>query len=457
MKIKNNLYLFIFACVSFLSCERNQVDDQNILKINQFIRDCMQEAYLWNEQMPNIDIEKENDPKQYFKKLLYFEDKWSYITDDAESLTNSLKGVETTFGYRIVFYKTSNDEYVAVVEYVVPNTAADKAGVRRGDYFVRINGEKINASNYKNLISSSELTLTKGQLVESNVVETSEKVSLVATVETINPVLLSKIINKNGYKIGYVVYNSFVGDFNSSLEEVFQNFKGNGVTEFVLDLRYNGGGDETASTFLCSSLAPKSVVESESLLVKYQWNTNYENYWKRLGKKDYLERRFDSSVTYNLNLNRLFVLTSENSASASELTIIGLKPYMNVVQIGQTTYGKYTSMLLFLPKSNKIKNWALLPIVAKYVNSDGLTDFKNGLSPDYFVEDNLFPATQLGDESEPLLAKAIEIITGSFVQLPQNSSVEFEKISSEFSKFEAIKQNDFMSIPMHVLNEGEFE
>lgn len=457
MKIKNNLYIIILACVSFFSCERDQIDDRNTLKVNQFIRDCMQEAYLWNEQMPNIDIEKENDPKQYFNKLLYFEDKWSYITDDAETLTNSLKGVETTFGYRLVFYKASNDEYVAVVEYVVPNTAADKAGVRRGDYFVRINGEKINASNYKNLISSSALTLTKGRLVESNVVETSEKVSLVATVETINPVLLSKIINKNGYKIGYVVYNSFVGDFNSSLEEVFRNFKENGVTELVLDLRYNSGGDETASIFLCSSLAPKSAVESESVFIKNLWNSNYENYWKRLGKNSYFERRFDSSVKYNLDLNRLFVLTSKNSASASELTIVGLEPYMNVVQIGQTTYGKYTSMFLFQPKSNKIKNWALLPIVAKYANSNGFTDFKEGLSPDYFVEENLFPATQLGDESESLLAKAIEIITGNFAQLPQNISVDFEKISSEFSRFEEIKQNDFIRIPMHVLDDGEFE
>lgn len=455
MNIKS--FLFVSVCLLFCSCDNEQMKEYNTLKVNEFIRDCMQEAYLWSEQMPNLDINKESNPKQYFKKLLYSEDCWSYITDDAKSLTNSLKGIEMTFGYQLVFYKVTDDEYFAVVEYVVPNTAADRAGIKRGDYFVRINGEKINSNNYKNFVSASEITLTKGKWADSNVVETQENVSLTATVETINPILLSKIVTKNGCKIGYLVYNSFIGDFNSSLEEVLRNFKENGVEELVLDLRYNSGGDETASTFLCSSLAPKSVVESESVLIRNHWNSNYESYWRSKGKTELLERRFDKSVECNLNLNRLFVLTSKNSASASELTIVGLSPYMNVVQIGQTTYGKYTSMFLFQPNLSTIKNWALLPIVAKYANSKGFTDFKDGLSPDYYVEDNLFPAVQLGDENEPLLAKAIEIITGDVSLSMQKIPTKFELLGSEFSKFDAIKQNDFIKVPIHVLNECEFD
>ena len=114
-------------------------------------------------------------------------------------------------------------------------------------------------------------------------------------------------------------------------------------------------------------------------------------------------------------------------------------------------------MLMFQPKSKKINNWVVLPIVAKYANSKGFTDFKDGLSPDYFVEDNLFPAVQLGEEEEPLLAKAIEIIAGNTISLTKKFPFGFEKNRSTFSTFEKIKQNDFMSPPRYILNACEFE
>lgn len=445
-------YKLIFPLVLLLccySCKNEQLSDDiaKAYEVNEFIKSTMEDVYLWYKEMPDISPKSETNPKTFYKKLLYTEDKWSYITDNANALTNSLSGIETTFGYQLAFYRTTSnsDEYFAVVEYVNDNTPASMAGISRGDYFVRINGEKINANNYMELINGSSITLTKADLVDRNIVETSETITLTSKKLTINPVLYKSIIEKNGIKIGYMVYTSYVGDLNNLLEEALAYFKAENVSEFILDLRFNSGGDETASTYLCSSLAPKDVVDS--ILIYNKWNDKYDEYWRENNYTSRIERRFEE-VPYNLNLSRLYVLTSSSTASASELTIIGLMPYMNVVRIGETTYGKYTSMILIQPKDKSIANWALLPIIAKYTNADGYTDFKDGLVPDYEVVDNLFPAIALGSEQEPLLSKALELITGVSTQAIASKSkkipVDFEFVTTLQSSFDEFRSNFYL-------------
>lgn len=434
------------------SCKNEDVSDEiaKAFDVNEFIKSTMEDIYLWYDKIPNVSPKSETQPKVFYKKLLYAEDKWSYITDDVTSLTNSFSGVETTFGYQLAFYRTTSNynEYFAVVEYVNSNTPASVAGISRGDYFVRINGEKINANNYLELINGSSITLTKANLVDNNIVETDEKISLTAKKLTINPVLQKSIIEKNGIKIGYLIYTSYVGDLNNLLEEAFAYFKAENVTEVILDLRFNSGGDEVASTYLCSSLAPKVAVDNKEVLIYNQWNDKYDEYWRKNNYTNRIERRFED-VPYNLNLSRLFVLTSSATASASELTIIGLMPYMNVVKIGTTTYGKYTSMVLLQPKDENISNWALLPIVAKYTNAEGFSDFKDGLTPDYKVEDVLFPAVSLGDEQEPLLAKALELIVGTSNQILSSKvkkvDINFEYLESRKSLFDDIRNNFYLA------------
>ncbi len=452
MKRKIN-FLLILACLFLgISCEKDQnAPENNAYKVNKFIKEAMNDIYLWYKEMPDLNPESEIDPKTFYKKLLYTEDKWSYITDDATTLNNSFSGIETTFGYQLAFYKTgsNSNEYIAVVEYVNSNTPAAVAGIQRGDYFVRINNERINSENYLQLIYGSSIILTKAKLEGRNIVESDETVSLESKILTINPVLFSRIIEQNGTKIGYLVYTSYVGDLNHMLENALAEFKAANVTEVVLDLRFNGGGDEVASTYLCSSLAPKAEMDKKSILIYNKWNDKYDAYWRQNNYTSRVERRFES-VPSNLDLKRLFVLTSKNTASASELTIIGLMPYINVIKIGDTTYGKYTSMVLLQPEDKAISNWALLPIVAKYTNANGFTDFKDGLAPDYEVEDNLFPAVALGDVQEPLLAKALELIGGNVQNAPSKAKIsgsalpDFEFVDARKSRFDALHNNDII-------------
>ncbi len=119
------------------------------------------------------------------------------------------------------------------------------------------------------------------------------------------------------------------------------------------------------------------------------------------------------SSDLNLDLPTVYFLTTDGTASASESLMTGLYPYMNVVQIGETTYGKcYASITVDDWENPKRHNWAMQPIVIKYSNAEGFTDFQNGIAPDYEVDDNLLYALPFGDLEDPQLARALELITG---------------------------------------------
>jgi C-terminal processing protease CtpA/Prc len=195
------------------------------------------------------------------------------------------------------------------------------------------------------------------------------------------------------------------------LYAALQNFRDNQITDLVLDLRYNPGGQTLAAQYLCSSIAPLDMVNSNSALVSFQWNDKYQNYWILHDYQSQLGVNFDSQVPVKLNLDKVHILTGRGTASASELTICGLEPYMDVTIIGDSTYGKYTASITVKPESwytnasdyADFRNWGLQPIVIRFANSQGLTNFKNGFIPDFYVDDELMPAFPLGDLTEPLL------------------------------------------------------
>ena len=182
----------------------------------------------------------------------------------------------------------------------------------------------------------------------------------------------------------------------------------------VLDLRYNPGGEVDVATYLASALAPASAVNQKEILVNFQYNDALQKFFtdRQGANSPNLSARF-SNQGVNLNLDNLYVLTTGGTASASELVINGLRPYMNVVMIGEPTFGKfYGSFVLFDQNDPPKHNWAIAPVVLKYANADGVTDFVNGLFPDIFILDNLLAAKPFGDLSDPMLSAALNIIAG---------------------------------------------
>jgi len=474
------LPLFLLAAFILAGCEKNVIPEEEeeeqgpvqasalIQKINGFIKEAMSEVYLWNDKMPVIDIKYETDPKAYFDKLLYSEDRWSYITDDLAALEGSQQGIEKTYGYSLTFGRfvdgagLPTGNYFGIVEYVYPNTPASEAGFTRGDLIIRLNGGNITADNYRDLLSGTSASVTKGTLTSQGI-SPGETVVLVAEELHLDPVHMYKIIEAEGHKIGYLVYLQFIPDYNStSLRLALQYFQENQVTDLVLDLRYNPGGSISAAQYLTSSIAPVDIVNNNSVLVTYQWNDDLQAYWVSNGLEGQLGVNFDPAVPVMLGLSKLYILTGYGTASASELTICGLEPYMEVVTVGDTTYGKYTASITIKPEEwytneadySDFKNWGLQPIVIRYANSQGITNFKDGFAPDFRVRDELLPAFPLGDLTEPLLKKAVEEITGVILPVTKRAvlPVEYVFVDRGFSKFDEQKRNLIIDAPGNILN-----
>lgn len=420
------------------------------IKINRFIHDAMNDIYLWYDEMPDIDYRYVYDPEDYFERLLFEEDRWSFITDDIEGLLKSFEGVETTFGYSLAFYRFSNTGNIfAVVEFVYPGTPAAEAGIQRGDLIVLMNGESMTDENYTDLLYASSLDISLGISEEDGISVDPATISMTARELNLNPVLMRDVVEHEGHRIGYLFYAQYITRYNTSLDTAFQYFLDEGIRDVVLDLRYNPGGVVTAAQHLCSSVAPLDVVHAKDILVTYQWNDKYQNYWVRKGELDQVEVAF-VDTTVQLGLDKLYVLTGNGTASASELTITGLRPYMNVVTVGAATYGKYTGSHTLKPAYyyedsvyySDFNNWGLQPITLRYANALGETDFKNGFSPDIPAEDDLFGGIPLGNKQEPLLKAAIEDITGLPVMAVKKARIAspYKQVDRGFSRFDANKR-----------------
>jgi C-terminal processing protease CtpA/Prc len=474
-RMRRWLPLFLLAAFILAGCEKKVIPEEEeeeqgpvqasalIQKINGFIKEAMSDVYLWNDKIPVIDIRYETDPKVYFDKLLFTEDRWSYITDDLTALEGSQKGIEKTYGYSLTFGRfidavgNPTGNYFGIVEFVYPNTPASEAGFTRGDLIIRLNGGNITADNYRDLLYGTSVSVTKG-ILTSEGISTGETVVLVALELQLDPVYMYKVIEVEGHKIGYLVYLQFIPDYNStSLRVALEYFRENQITDLVLDLRYNPGGSISAAQYLTSSIAPVDIVNNNSVLVTYQWNDKYQAYWVSNGIQSQLGVNFDPAVPVRLGLSKLYVLTGYGTASASELTICGLEPYMEVVTVGDTTYGKYTASITIKPEEwynneaeySDFKNWGLQPIVIRYANAQGVTNFKDGFAPDFRVRDELLPAFPLGDLTEPLLKKAVEDITGTTLPVPKRavSPVEYIFVDRGFSKFDDQKRTLLIDLP----------
>ncbi|MFC0776510.1 S41 family peptidase [Flavobacterium sp. HJSW_4] len=454
--LKSFLFLFLFA-LSLQSCEdQDDVAAPADLQINNFIWRGLNEVYLWQQDVPNLAdgrnlqpdfnqfLRGYSHPEDLFEDLLNKPeskypngdaiDRFSWIVEDYTVLEQELGGVTKNNGvdFRLSRVASGSNDVVGFVRYIIPNSDASNKAIKRGDLFTSVDGVKLTVSNYQQLLFGKDsYTLNLADYNGGNYNLNGKSVDLTKTVLEENPIFISKIINYEGYKIGYLMYNGFYSKYDEKLNEAFATFKNENIKNFILDLRYNGGGAVSSAVKLASMI--KGNFNNNEVFAKTQFNAK----WMKDMTADDLESlnykfvdNVDGKVLNSLDLSTVYIITTASTASASELVINGLKPYINVVQIGETTTGKnvgsytiYDSETLFTKKGiNPNHKYAMQPLVFKISNSVGFGDYAQGLQPTFPQKEYLDDYGVLGETTEPLLNLAISKITGSAAKRILNDS-----------------------------------
>jgi C-terminal processing protease CtpA/Prc len=431
MKKKLLLFLLILS-ISLTSCFKDNDDEiqiASVLDVQNFIYHGLNFFYLYKADTPelaNDAFETETDlnnfletfasPESLFEFLTSDQDRFSVLVDDYIELENALNGITLNHGmeFGLVLYPNGSNNVFGYARYILPGSDADNKGLQRGTIFNTIDGVQINENNFSDLIGPDSYTIGLAIFDGENITSTGESVELVKSNFTENPIHVAKTLNVEGQKVGYLMYNAFTRDFDPQLNATFAQFKADGISNLILDLRYNGGGSVETAIDLSSMITGQF---NGQLFASEQWNDDRQ--------AEYAENQLFNSTIHtgetinSLNLNQVYVITTGRTASASELVINCLDPYVNVIQVGETTTGKFQASFILYDapapnfsrsQANSGHTYAMLPLVYKTVNAVGFTDYIHGLDPEIPLDEDYSNLGILGDVSEPLLAEALNAI-----------------------------------------------
>jgi len=500
--------LLLFALFTlFLSCKKDvqEPNPEPTSNRTELTADSIfyyaKEVYLWNESLPDYNTFKprqyaETDEESGFEQELfaisryainpltgkpyeYTADdvsgtKYSYIsnTEDANPVAVlasrksavDLEGNGYDLGLSVGFYRVDNasNNYLIYVLEVSPNSPAAKKGMSRGDIIKTVNGQTLGTnfdSEYSvldNTFFSS--TISRAVLTGTKRDGTSLNVTLEKSSYKSSPVNMDTVYTVGAKKIGYFVFSEFSTKTNSeaALNDVFSEFASAGVTDLIVDLRYNGGGYVSTAEHLTNLIAPSSV--GTGIMFTERFNTLMQT-----GKADILKKLpllddnnniqytngrmltyadADYTVSGNTykfakkgplgNLSNVVFITAEGTASASELVINNLKPHMNVKTVGETSYGKPVG---FFPL--RIDKYDVYMSMFESRNSEGKGEYYAGIDPDASAFDD--PRYAFGDLREECLATAyLYLAQGSF---PVTSNTIAASSASRGAKLRALQSS----------------
>ena len=414
----------------------------------------MSYVYYWTDKIP-ANPDKTLSPEFFFDSIRYKYDatlrpdgdRYSWINPDASQLQASLGGQNLSTGadFKLYLRSSGSSDLIAIVTYTEKGSPAEKAGINRGDVIYSVNGQVLNMDNYSSLLFDNSLTsqtfglatIQNGALVNTGQTKTAS----LTTIQK-NPVFLDSTYTVNSKKVGYLIYNQFIAgkydtkgtEYNEALDKVFAKFKSQGISELILDLRYNAGGGGDVATNLASLIAPG--ISPSNVFFTQQYNKAVTADLQKQYGANFNVVNFINKTANPGTLKRLFILTTRSTASASELVINGLKPYMEVVLIGEVTSGKNVGSTTIVDKTGAIK-WGMQPIIVKAFNSAGQSDYTGGFTPTVSMPERI-PYKPLGDVTEPLLNEALYRASGTRLArvgastgllLPEVTSSALEQLS----------------------------
>ena len=441
--------------VNKISLELEIINDCNgfyigekYFRIHQFVWESLNELYLWQAEVEDLSdnikplgsaaynelISANPEPETFFKSLKHPDDKHSRIRSNFEDLENSIKGINASNGVEFILLRSGlGDGVIGVVTHILENSDAFSKNIKRGDIFMGVNGQSLTFNNFNNLLfdDKTSYTLNMAKKINSGFILNGNDVNLIKEENfQTNPIQVSKVIQRDGKKIAYLMYTQFSQGFDQELNSIFSEFKNEGVDELILDLRYNAGGLTQTALYLSGMITGQFTGQIFSQKI---WNKKVTDYYESINNTGWMKDLFvsemdDKTVINSLNLNRVYIITSGNSASASEMVINGLSPFIKVIQIGQTTYGKNVGGLAvvydYIDNTNRTINpdhsYAISPITFSVANSEGFSDYADGLAPSdgFVLSEDVLNMGVLGEYNEPLLALALSDISGNSARKP---------------------------------------
>lgn len=424
--------LWTFFLTVLSSCGEDRSGEfYALIEDRQWIEETMGTNYLWAEDMPIIENENDyfKEPQTFFKNLLSKNalngkgDKYSYMEEDPKASQQESRSqmLDRTSTYGMEFELTNDptgttNHIHAHILYVLDDSPAQQAGITRGDWLSSINGQRITTSNYQLLKNGGSIKVARTRIHTTDngySWQPADTLNLAASITMeINPFHIDTLYQVEGKRIAYLMYNEFAtgpqnegteDTYNKQMKTIFARFKAQQPDALILDLRYNNGGYLQCTQALGSLIAPASSLGKNFVNLQFNAKANPQSQAYPL---------LESYADTNLDLSKVYILTTSHTASASEALVNGLIPYMgkeNVVLIGERTEGKNVAMKAFRNDTHGITLW---PVVAYVSNAENVGDYSDGFEPTHeLIERNIIEWYPLGDTREYLLKNAINLIT----------------------------------------------
>ncbi|MBM6865358.1 peptidase S41 [Bacteroides caecigallinarum] len=406
----------LVAAALVSSCGEDRSGEYYALITTQtWMYETMQQEYLYYQDMPEenkLDFFKK--PSEFLSSVVSQKDKKSGSTFshiDSVYVTSRAASQTPTFGFEGSMVRASNGSYGIRVLYVQENSPAKEVGLERGSLIIAANNKKINSSDLFYITAPEEAYLfTLGKFNETGF-DTLQTVQMPAPRIVENENLYKwNIFEVNGKNVAYILYNEFGDNDTQNLSNMFSQLSGQTINDIVLDLRYNPGGYVNTAQLISTNLAPQEAMGNVFLKMTHN---------DKINRTDILN--FEPGLlsgAASLNYENLYIITSGNTASASEIVINCLKPYMagRLIQVGTATFGKNVAQQLYTDEvqAPMLEFWLTNSLLS---NAEDNSDYyTNGLLPDYEISENLKGELgELGTAQDSLMIPILKHIeTGSF-------------------------------------------
>jgi carboxyl-terminal processing protease len=361
---------------------------------NLWVRDQLNTYYYWYQSLtPGVNPASFATPEAYLEAVRFrpIDNSFSFIT--AAASNDAFYSDSQFIGYGFGNQTTATD--IRVLQ-VYDDSPASEAGLQRGDRIITVNGQTVasmvNSGTVGNAFGAADIGVAT-TIEWETLAGQRRNARMLKRLVTIPTVSLTRVVDVDGRRVGYLIFRNFVQPSTAALTDAFAALKAAGANELVLDLRYNGGGLVDVAVHLASLIGGART--NGQVMLNYIHND-------KIGPILNKTTRF-TNPGEALNLQRLIVITTRSSASASELVINSLRPFIPVTVIGDTTYGKPVGQygLRFCEK-------VLYPVSFSIKNANLQGDFFDGIPVDCAAGDDYLH--QLGDASEASFAEALTFI-----------------------------------------------